>query len=366
MMQIAREWQTAQHILCVRLDRIGDVLMTTPAIHALQATFPQARITLMTSSAGAETAAYLPDIDGVIVYDAPWMKASPARASSQYDHQMIASLRGIYDAAVIFTVYSQSPLPAALFCYLCDIPTRLAYCRENPYHLLTHWIQETEPSPTIRHEVQRHLDLVAAVGCETEDQRLKFQVTEANRNDIRDRLQTLGVDRSRPWMVLHPGVSAPSRQYAPEGYAQVASQLAVEHGFQIVFTGGVSENALVESIRFQMNAPSFSLAGEINLGQLGALLEEAPLLLSNNTGPVHMAAAVRTPVVDVYALTNPQHTPWGVPNRVVFHDVPCKYCYKSICPEGHHHCLSLVTPQEIVQAVCELFSETASFAQGFP
>ncbi len=60
----------------------------------------------------------------------------------------------------------------------------------------------------------------------------------------------------------------------------------------------------------------------------------APLLVSNNTGPVHIAAAVGTPVVDLYALTNPQHTPWGVPNRVLYHDVPCKYCYKSICPRA--------------------------------
>jgi hypothetical protein len=73
-----------------------------------------------------------------------------------------------------------------------------------------------------------------------------------------------------------------------------------------------------------------------------------------------MAAALGTPVVDLYALTNPQHTPWGVPHRVLFHDVPCKFCYKSICPEGHYHCLSLLTPDEIFRAACELFSETTT------
>ncbi|MGA8351985.1 MAG: glycosyltransferase family 9 protein, partial [Isosphaeraceae bacterium] len=77
----------------------------------------------------------------------------------------------------------------------------------------------------------------------------------------------------------------------------------------------------------------------------------------NNTGPVHVAAAVGTPVVDLYALTNPQHTPWGVPNRVLNHDVPCKYCYKSVCPEGHHHCLTLVPPEAVVEAVRALFAE---------
>ncbi|MDQ5852190.1 MAG: glycosyltransferase family 9 protein, partial [Chloroflexota bacterium] len=116
--------------------------------------------------------------------------------------------------------------------------------------------------------------------------------------------------------------------------------------------------ALVEHIRTAMEAPSYSLAGKLSLPELAALIEQAPLLLSNNTGPVHIAAAVGTPVVDLYALTNPQHIPWMVPQRVLFHDVPCKYCYKSVCPEGHHNCLRLVTPQSVVQAVRALLDET--------
>jgi ADP-heptose:LPS heptosyltransferase len=79
-------------------------------------------------------------------------------------------------------------------------------------------------------------------------------------------------------------------------------------------------------------------------------LARAPLLVSNNTGAVHVAAAVGTPVVDLYALTNPQHQPWMVPHRVLFHDVPCKFCHKSVCPEGHHHCLRLVAPRQVVEA----------------
>ena len=84
----------------------------------------------------------------------------------------------------------------------------------------------------------------------------------------------------------------------------------------------------------KMEAPSFSLAGELDLGEMAALLALSPILVSNNTGPVHIAAATGTPVVDLYALTNPQHTPWKVPQRVLFHDVAHKYCYKSVCPLG--------------------------------
>jgi ADP-heptose:LPS heptosyltransferase len=128
-----------------------------------------------------------------------------------------------------------------------------------------------------------------------------------------------------------------------------------------VFTGGPSERGAIDAIRATMaGAPSSSLAGALDLAELAALIARAPLLVSNNTGPVHVAAAVGTPVVDLYALTNPQHTPWGVPHRVLNHDVPCKYCYKSVCPEGHHDCLRLVRPEEVVHAAFELLEELAA------
>jgi ADP-heptose:LPS heptosyltransferase len=127
---------------------------------------------------------------------------------------------------------------------------------------------------------------------------------------------------------------------------------------QVVFTGGPEEVELVEGIRAAMEVPSKSLAGQLDLGELAALLELAPLLIANNTGPVHIAAAVGTAVVDLYALTNPQHTPWMVPHRVLNHDVPCEYCYRSICPEQHHGCLRLVSPEQVVEAVWAVLAET--------
>jgi ADP-heptose:LPS heptosyltransferase len=97
-----------------------------------------------------------------------------------------------------------------------------------------------------------------------------------------------------------------------------------------------------------------SLAGELSLAELAALLAAAPLLLAGNTGPVHLAAAVGTPVIDLYALTNPQHTPWMVESRVLNHDVPCRWCYGSICREGHHLCLRGVPPADVVDAALAL------------
>jgi lipopolysaccharide heptosyltransferase II len=174
------------------------------------------------------------------------------------------------------------------------------------------------------------------------------------RHQVTALLAKLGLEVEQPWVVIHPGASAPSRRYPPEGFAAVARQLVREKGRQVVFTGTEAERDLVKRIQTEADVPTYSLAGRLNLGEMAALVALAPLLIANNTGPAHLAAAVGTPIVDLYALTNPQHMPWGVPSRVLFHNVPCKYCYKSVCPEGHHHCLRLVTPASIVQAALEL------------
>lgn len=352
-------WDEAKKLLCVRLDTIGDVLMTTPAMRALRDSGK--RITLLTSPAAREVASLIPEVDDAIVYDAPWMKATAPRRDFQPDARMIERLRaGKFDAAVIFTVYSQNPLPAAFVCYMAGIPLRLAHCHENPYQLLTDWVRDPEPAETIRHEAERQLALVRTIGCDAVDQRLSFRVPQKRLRAVRDLLASKGVDSGRPWIVVHPGASAPSRRYAPESFAAAASELVRRHRLQIVFTGESSEVGLVESIRTAMETTSFSLAGELDLASLGALLSMSPLLLSNNTGPVHVAAAVGTPVVDLYALTNPQHTPWQVPNRVLFHDVPCKFCYRSVCPELHHDCLRKVSPEQVVAATVELLRETSN------
>lgn len=356
------QWQQAKRILCIRLDYLGDVLMSTPAIRALKQTMRDSHVTLLTSSSGAAAARFIPEIDDTIEYAAPWLK-SPAAHAPHADLAMIEKLaQGRFDAAVIFTVYSQNPLPAAMLCYLAGIPLRLAHCRENPYRLLTHWVPDPEPESRVRHEVRRQLDLVASVDACTDDEHLSFRVPTTDTARIWACLQKAGVHAGQPWVVLHPGATAQSRRYPPQHWTQVARRLSASLGCPLIFTGSAEEAALVEEISGGV-PNAHSLAGRLDLGQLAALIALAPVLVSNNTGPAHIAAAVGTPVVDLYALTNPQHTPWKVASRVLFHDVDCRYCYKSVCPQGHHHCLSLVMPDQVVRATLELLNAKKSDAQ---
>jgi ADP-heptose:LPS heptosyltransferase len=106
------------------------------------------------------------------------------------------------------------------------------------------------------------------------------------------------------------------------------------------------------------------LAGALSLGKLAALIERADLLVANNTGPVHIAAALGTPVVDLYALTNPQHRPWQVPNRVLNVDVPCRNCYRSVCDQPGHPCLTGVSPDAVVAAARHLLPRASRAEPG--
>jgi lipopolysaccharide heptosyltransferase II len=346
-----KRWNKATNILCVRLDSLGDVLMCTPAMRALRDSRRGRSITLLTSPGGAAAAPFIPELDGVIAYQAPWMKSSAARDPGAD----IAFATGLaqqgFDAAVIFTSYSQSALPAAMLCYLAGIPLRIAHCRENPYHLLTDWVAESEPEPVVRHEVRRQLDLVAQLGCGTDNNRLSFALRDADLVAVRARLAARGIEADRRWVLLHPGASAPSRRYPAQHWAQVIRLLDQRLGWPLVLTGSAGEAQLIDEIREASGVAVHSLAGELALGEMGAALKLATVVVSNNTGPAHIAAAVGTPLVDLYALTNPQHTPWQVRHRVLYHDVPCRFCQKSVCPEGHNDCLAKIAPARVVEAV---------------
>lgn len=356
-------WSEVRRILCVRLDNLGDVLMTTPALAALKALPGKPHLTLLTSTASAALAGHLPMIDEVWPYDAPWVKQAVHTATSSRDLAWIENLRqGGFDAAVIFTVYTQSALPAAMMCWLADIPLRLAHCRENPYKLLTHRIVEAEPHTLQRHEVQRQLDLVRAVGATAAETRLSFRLHAGDQLALRSRLRAAFGDRCATtapgrWLVIHPGASAPSRRWPAERFAAAAAELAL-HFDGVAVTGGRAETDLVTNVCAALGSRALPLCGVLSLGELGALIADADLLISNNSGPVHLAAALGTPVVDLYALTNPQHTPWQVAHRVLYADVPCKFCYQSVCPHAHHHCLNGVTSDDVVGAALSLLRET--------
>jgi ADP-heptose:LPS heptosyltransferase len=361
---IDRRWQDVRRVLVVRLDNLGDVLVTTPAVHAIRQSLPDAAITLLASPVGAQAGRLNPDIDDVIVYEAPWMdpwQRLPQDASRE--QQMISTIaERKFDGAIIFTSYHQSALPAAYLCYLTDIPLRLAASIDGPGSLLT--TRHKHPD-RMMHEVERGLDLVGAIGMSTDERDLVLTVPESGRSDVRDALATRDIDGSRPLIVLHPGCSMPARTYPWEMFADVTSLLVQRLNATVLLTGIDSERELVHRVLSRVDPTARSsvhaFAGDLPFPAFCALVEAADLTVTNNTGPMHVSAALRTPVVALFALTNPpeQWGPWQVPHRQMYHNVPCRICYQRVCPFGHE-CLTLVTPDMVVNAAAELLSQHRS------
>ena len=358
---IDASWSSAQRILAIRLDNLGDVLVTTPALHAIKQSLPDAQLTLLASSVGAQVGRLNPDLDDVIVYSAPWMDPwHTLPQDSQREQRMIETIQARqFDAAIIFTSYHQSSLPAAYLCYLADIPLRAAASIDGPGSLLTTRHKHPE---RMMHEVERGLDLVGALGITTEERDLVLKVPPEARRPVADLLTTYRVKRERPIVVVHPGCSMPARTYPWEMYVGVVDLLVERLGATVFLTGAADERDLVERVLNSVQAehrPSvIPLAGMLPFPAFCALIEAADLTITNNTGPMHISAAVQTPVVALFALTNPpeQWGPWHVAHRQLYHDVACRICYSRVCPYGHE-CLRLVSPEMVVDSAADLLHE---------
>ncbi|RXK83744.1 glycosyltransferase family 9 protein [Filimonas effusa] len=308
-----------KNVLCIRADNMGDIIMSGPAMRALKETL-QCRITLLTSPMGAPITTHIPEVDKVIACEIPWVKAGND-LNAEAARALTERIKNeSFDAAIIFTVYSQNPLPAALLTYLAGIPVRLAYCRENPYGLLTHWVPDQEPYTFIQHQVARDLKLVETLGAFTSNNTLQLKQQAADISTTGEKLRQTGITGN--YIVLHPGVSEEKRKYPVDRWAATARLLSAQHNLPVVISGSAADAALANAIVDQAEAACRSMAGKLNMAEWISLLDKASLLVSVNTGAIHISAAVQTPTIVLYALTNPQHTPWRSPAIVLPFSVP--------------------------------------------
>ena len=171
---------------------------------------------------------------------------------------------------------------------------------------------------------------------------------------VSERLKHCGIEPFGKWLVAHAGASAKSRIYPPRRLALALQRIHRTAGHVPLITGDPADVEPVVRALDRAHVPVVPLADSLSLAELAALIQCAPLLIANNSGPAHLAAAVGCPVVVTYALTNPQHTPWQVHSRVLFNDVPCRYCYRSVCPLGTHACLRRLPSRRVAEAALDL------------
>lgn len=315
-----KEWASCKKILCIRADNMGDVIMTTPALRALKESF-HCHLTLLTSRMGAIITPSIPLIDETIVFDLPWVRSNNEEGPGKLSELIDRLKKEEFDAAIVFTVFSQNPLPAVMIAYMANIPLRAAFCRENPYGLVTHWLPDKEPYSAIQHQVKRDLELVSSIGASTSSERLCVNVRRKSEESMRQKLSQIGISLQKPFVVFHPGVSEKKREYPEALWIKLGQLCASKLDLDIVISGAASEKELCQRISEGIGARASHVAGLLSIEEFIALLNTSPLIVSVNTGTVHIASALLRPIIVLYAMTNPQHVPWITENKVFYFSV---------------------------------------------
>jgi ADP-heptose:LPS heptosyltransferase len=220
-----------------------------------------------------------------------------------------------------------------MLCRQAGISTIAAYCRENPYGLLSDWFPDKEPLFEIKHEVQRQLDLAKSLGAEYSSDKISIHISEETEKKSLKILKEEGLISNGKYIVIHPGVSEKRRQFPLEILAEATETIHRKTDLQIVLTGLQNETDLTDFINEKLGGFAIDLTGKLKVEELASVIKNAELIISNNTGPVHLAAATQTPVLVLYALTNPQHLPWQTNHMALPFEVPAEMRSKNVIIE---------------------------------
>jgi ADP-heptose:LPS heptosyltransferase len=337
--------------LVVRLDNDGDVLLAGPAIRAVAA---DTRVSLLCGRRGRAAADLLPGVAEVIEWTAPWIDPDPEPVDLVATLSLVSRLHNRFAEAIILTSFHQSALPTALLLRLAGVETVAAISEDYPGSLLD---VRHRPSDAL-HEVERSLELVATRG---------HALPAGDDGSLRVLRPAAGYGvPDGPYVVLHPGASVPARTPPPEQWKRIAAAVAAE-GHPVVVTGGPGERGLADAVAGAAGTAALSLAGETSLAELAEVIAAADAIVVGNTGPAHLAAAVGTPVVSLFAPTVPPERwhPWRVPHVLLGDlDIACAGCRARVCPVPGHPCLTRISERAVVEAVAQLTAPELLAAAG--
>lgn len=343
-----------RRVLVVRLDGAGDVLLTGPAVRAVAAA-SDTEVSLLCGPDGEAAGRLLPGVRRVMVWTSPWTvsPAPPVRAADL--HLVVAELAGhSFDEAVLLTSFHQSPLPTALLLRLAGIGRITGASVDYPGSLLDVRLRPGDGPgddlPEDLPEPERALAIARAAGFRLphgDDGRLAVCTPPPVG-------RVLGPVALCPYVVLHPGAAVPARRWPVEHHRRAARMLE-RLGLPVVVTGGSGERGLTAAVA---DGCALDLGGRTDLGQLAGVLAGAVALVAGNTGAAHLAAAVGTPVVSLFAPVVPaaKWRPYKVPQMLLGDQAaPCRDTRARDCPVPGHPCLSSVAPEEVVSAVRRLY-----------
>ena len=328
-------------ILVIKLRYIGDVVLSTPVLSRLREGFPKARITMLVNAGTEEVVQGHPALNELLVVD---------RGMTYRQWRLLGHLRrGQFDVVVDLTDGDRS----AILGWLSGAPTRVGYNSEDRWRgrLYTHIVQADR---FMMHTTQYHLAAVEALGLARGTPVPHIIVTRDARHAAQRLLQEVQIDPDRTFVCLHPGARWWFKAWPGQRFAALADRIQTQSGTQALFLGGEQDRQIMEEIARSMTSPCRSLAGKTGLQELAAVLERASLMITNDNGPMHMAAAVGTRVVGLFGPSNPAiWGPWGMGHRTFYKQIDCRSCFHPDCLRGDENCMRLICLDEVWQAVRE-------------
>jgi lipopolysaccharide heptosyltransferase I len=344
------------HILIVKTSAIGDVIHTLPALHSLRRHYPEARIDWLIEAAAADIVSGHPELDRLLVSKRKrWMQAlrrGPERLGAW--REMLAFVRELRATRYDLLIDFQGLLKSGMLVGLSRAVRKVGFGR-GMEHAECSYLFLNEKIPPVDmniHAVKRELMLLEAIGVPTEEVVFDVPLMPENFRQINDLLRAKGIADPSRVAAINPVATWPTKLWDNAGFAQVADWLAGQ-GLSVVFTGGRGDRPVIDAIMARMREPAVSLAGDTTLKTLAALYRQAALVVSTDTGPMHIAAAVGAPVVAIFGSTAPWRTgPYGEKHQIVRLDLPCSPCLKKEC--SHYSCMKKLGADLVIAAVQRL------------
>ncbi|MDT8903819.1 glycosyltransferase family 9 protein [Anaeroselena agilis] len=340
---VPRADRTYTNILIVKLSAIGDVVHALPVAYALKQCFPAARITWVVEKPAYDLLANNPCIDEIIVFDKPKLKK--VSGIFTYAPGFVRLLRSRrFDLALDL----QALFKSGAIAYMSGAPERYVYC--NTRELSDKLSRRICGPHQDGHVVERYLDVVRALGCEVKQVVFPIHITDGERQAAAKAAKEAGLDLDSPYVLLSPGANWPNKRWPTACFAALADKLR-QGGLVSVVSGGPGDAALAAEIAAAAATPPVDLTGKTSLKQLTHIIKHARAFVGGDTGPMHLAAALATPVVALHGPTDTiRNGPYGSGHKALVTAHSCAGCWRRACPKGLD-CLAGITVEAVHDAL---------------
>jgi predicted lipopolysaccharide heptosyltransferase III len=332
------------NIFVIKLRYIGDVLLATPTVRAIKAAHSDVRVTMMVNRGTEDVLSGNPDLDKIVVLD---------KGSLAAQWRLIAGLRRRqFDTVIDLTDGDRS----AFLSWISGAPVRIGFNDEHRWRGRC-YTEVVQPVPGVRHRIDRDLEVLKPMSIQAGSKDPQLWLMPEEENSANQLLDQLGVQRSQSIVILQPGARYWFKAWPPERFAELADQLTSRYGCQVLIGGSYQDIDLAQQIRQMAKSSPIIMAGRTAIKQFAAIAKKSALFVGSDSGAMHIASAVGTPVVALFGPSNPaEWGPRGGPVEVLYKELDCRSCFHPTCTRGEENCMRLIAVYEVFAAAQRLLS----------